>query len=488
MSDAPHIPVLRAGRQYVSLDKVELRDHRAGADSDPIAVVSQVNAGIVRRDMKRAAERAAKLREIPAAELIERCNAAARIFLEDELPLGAEEMGGGTQTPEQYVDSLSRTSGLPHTFARANMQKVALVMREMKTILAGLMRGMDPSVLDGGVGEQNGVPVWYTPTTDSLGAILPSNSPGVHSLWVPAIALKTPVVLKPGREEPWTPMRVAQALIAAGIPAEAFSLYATDHEGARAVLEVCGRSLLFGDAKTTEPYVGDPRIEIHGPGRSKVLIGDDEIANWEDHLDVLVSSVADNGGRSCINASAIFVPSHGKEIASALAKRLAELAPRAHEDPEAGLAAFANPAFAEMMDAAITAGVDKGGAEDVTAAARGDDDRLRVHEGGTYLMPTVVRCDSLEHPLANTEYMFPFTSVVEVPQERMLAEIGPTLVATAITRDPGFLGGLLTSGDIHRLNLGPVPTSRVEWNQPHEGNLFEFLYTRRALQRAPAWT
>ena len=47
--------------------------------------------------------------------------------------------------------------------------------------------------------------------------------------------------------------------------------------------------------------------------------------------------------------------------------------------------------------------------------------------------------------------------------------------------------GLTASSDIHRLNLGPVPTSRVEWDQPHEGNLFEFLYARRALQRARDW-
>ena len=37
-----------------------------------------------------------------------------------------------------------------------------------------------------------------------------------------------------------------------------------------------------------------------------------------------------------------------------------------------------------------------------------------------------------------------------------------------------------------RLNLGRLPTAHVEWNQPHEGNLFEFLYHRRAIQYAPA--
>ena len=487
MSTVPHLPALRAGREYVSLETVGLRDHRAGEGADPVAVVSQVNAGIIRRDMRKAGERARRLREIPMAELLERVEASARIFLEDELPLGAEEAGGGTQTPEQYVEALSKTSGLPHRLARANMNKVAKVMREIRTILAGLMRGMDPNVLDGGVGTHDGVKVWYTPTTDSLGAVLPSNSPGVHSLWVPAIALKTPIVLKPGREEPWTPLRVARAMIAAGIPAEAFSLYPTDHDGAGTVLDACGRVLLFGDQRVTDKYKGDPSVEIHGPGRSKVLLGDDVVDDWESLLDVLVASVADNGGRSCINASAIFVPRHGAEIAAALAERFAKIEPGPFDADDAALAAFANPAFAEAMDSAIENGVSKGGARDVTQEARGGTDRLRQHGGATYLLPTVVHCDSLDHALANTEFMFPFTSVVEVPQDRMLAAIGPSLVVSAVTRDEGFLRDLTASPDIHRLNLGPVPTSRVEWDQPHEGNLFEFLYARRALQLAPDW-
>src|SRR5438270_851481 len=91
--------------------------------------------------------------------------------------------------------------------------------------------------------EQAGVPVSYYPLTDALGVVLPSNSPGVNSLWMPAVALKVPVVLKPGREEPWTPFRIIQAFIQAGCPPEAFSFYPTDHEGSGAVLEGCCRDL-----------------------------------------------------------------------------------------------------------------------------------------------------------------------------------------------------------------------------------------------------
>ena len=41
-------------------------------------------------------------------------------------------------------------------------------------------------------------------------------------------------------------MRIMQALIASGFPCEAIGFYPTDHEGAAAVLDSCGRNILFG--------------------------------------------------------------------------------------------------------------------------------------------------------------------------------------------------------------------------------------------------
>jgi acyl-CoA reductase-like NAD-dependent aldehyde dehydrogenase len=171
----------------------------------------------------------------------------------------------------------------------------------------------------------------------------------VHSLWVPSIALRTPLVLKPGSAEPWTPARVAQAFIAAGCPPEAFSYYPCGYAGAGEILRLCGRGMVFGDAATTVQWAGDSRVERHGPGYSKVVIGDDAVDRWEDHLDVLVASVADNSGRSCVNASGIWVTRHGDAIAEALAARLARIAPRSADDPEAALAPFVDRGVAERI-------------------------------------------------------------------------------------------------------------------------------------------
>jgi hypothetical protein len=102
--------------------------------------------------------------------------------------------------------------------------------------------------------------------------------------------------------------------------------------------------------------------------------------------------------------------------------------------------------------------------------------------GQTFLQPTLIACDDLQHPLANTEFMFPFASILQVPQAKMIDTIGESLVVSAFTGNHDWTLDLMTSTNIERLNIGPYPTNRVQWEQPHEGNLFEFLYRRRALQ------
>jgi acyl-CoA reductase-like NAD-dependent aldehyde dehydrogenase len=128
------------------------------------------------------------------------------------------------------------------------------------------------------------------------------------------------------------------------------------------------------------------------------------------------------------------------------------------------------------------------GARDVTAEQRGAGERLREWESCSYLLPTIVRCASPSHGLANREFLFPFASVVEVEPDELPQALGASLVVTAITRDEGLIAKLLASPHVDRLNVGAIPTTRISWDQPHEGNLFEHLYARRAFQRAAAAT
>ncbi|MDF1815513.1 MAG: aldehyde dehydrogenase family protein, partial [Verrucomicrobiales bacterium] len=324
----PHIPILRQGRPYKSLDSQTIE--RLGTD-EPAVEISFACADMIKHDMLKMDKARAKLRAMKSSELIEITKRAGEIFLNDDLPVGID---GDPQSPEDYVMALAGTSGLPHSLIRMNMQRLGGIFGDIETIFRGLTRGLDIDVLDKGYGEQGGAPVSFSPTTTELAVILPSNSPAVNALWIPSIAMKIPVLLKPGREEPWTPWRIILAFIKAGCPEEAFSLYPTQHDGSGAIIRRAGRCMLFGDDSTVKQYEHDPRIEVHGTGYSKLVIGEDEIENWEKYIDTIVESVSANSGRSCICTSTIVVPKYGDEIAEAVAKRLADIKPLAQDDPE----------------------------------------------------------------------------------------------------------------------------------------------------------
>jgi len=466
-----HIPALRLGQPYESITKVDILHHATG---QPVASVSQVNSGVIGRDIRQLADDV--LEEFSVAELMEMSRHAAELFMTASLPLGDTR-----QSFDDYIKQLSATTGMPITYCRYNASKIYNILSQIETVIHGLTRGFDLSILDVGHGSSAGGTLSFFRDGRVFGAVLPSNSPGVHSLWAPAIALKAPVMLKPGREEPWTPYRMIQAFIEAGVPKEAFGFYPTDHAGAGELLRQVDRSMLFGGSVTTDPYKDDPRVEVHGPGFSKVLFGEDTIDDWEKYIDIIAASIAANGGRSCINASGVWVPRHSQEIADALAKKLATIQALAADDPDAQIAAFANASVAKQISALIDNELKIDGAKDITQTHRGQE-RL-IHLGKcAYLLPTIIHCDDRDHPLSNREFLFPFASVVQCPVDQMPATIGQTLVATAITDDPIFKKALMTSPLIDRLNIGAIPTYQLSWDQPHEGNLFEHLYRQRAFQ------
>ena len=472
-----HLPILRKGRPYYSVDTVVTNHHRT---HEPLVRISQANSGLIRRDLLDLPEIASMMSGFTCAETIRLCEKASQHFLNDTLPLGDAE-----QSPQDHVEQTSATTGSPWVMVRRNMEKIAGVMSNMSGVLGGLTRNLDLSILDRGHGEANGTVVSYFRRGDSLGIVLPSNSPGVHSLWVPAFALKTPLVLKPGSSEPWSPYRIIQAFIRAGAPPEAFSYYPCDHGGAGEILRRCGRGMVFGDVSTTKKYSGDPRIEIHGPGWSKITIGEDLIDRWPDYIDIIAASICENSGRSCVNASGVWVPRHARAIAEALAQRVAKIAPRKADDPAAEISPFADAGVAGRINQLVEQGLADPGAEDFVLRYR-PGSRLAEFDGCSYLLPAIVHVDSPDHSLANKEFLFPFASVVEVPERDVPEILGPTLVLTAITNDEKFRRRLLGATHIGRLNFGAIQTNRIVWDQPHEGNLFDHLYARRAFQMAAA--
>src|SRR5438309_10597023 len=284
-----NIPVLRWGRPYTSLEVDNVIHFSTG---EALAKVSQANPGLLSRDMKKAQRAREVLREIPCRELVPMMKKAGELYKDTTLP-----MGDGVQSPDDFARQQSASTGLPEHMCKANMAKNHFVLSNMERILDCLTRGLDLEILTRGYGmESRGVIVSYQAQSPVLGLVLPSNSPGVHTLWLPVIPMQIGLVLQPGPQEPWTPYRMAAAFCEAGVPREAISIYPGAGEMGAEVVNRVRRTKIFGSTETVKRYEGNPRVQVHGPGFSKVLLGDDGVDNWPKYRDILADRVFVNSG------------------------------------------------------------------------------------------------------------------------------------------------------------------------------------------------
>ncbi len=469
------LPVLRWGQPYESLDFDQVKHFVTG---EVLAKVGQANPGLLARDIKKAKRARDVLREIPTSQLVQIMKKAADLYLNATLP-----MGDGVQSPDDFARQQSASCGLPVHMARANMSKNHFVLSNMDRILDCLTRGLDINILTRGYGIENrGVTVSYQAQSPVLGMVLPSNSPGVHTLWLPVIPMQIGLVLKPGPQEPWTPYRMFAAFTEAGIPKEAISIYPGGADMGAEVVSKCGKVMIFGGTATIERYRGNPAVQVHGPGFSKIVIGDDKIDQWEKYIDVMADSIYLNSGRGCINCSGIWASRHTKEIAQALAEKLGPIPVLPPEDANCKLAAFTVAGQAQQINEQLLTMCKETGVTDMTAKFGA---RLHEVQYAAYLRPWIVHCDSPDRQIANKEYMFPFASVVQCPQEQILEKIGPTLVCSVISDNREWCQQFIENTHIDRLNIGPIPTIKLDWLQPHEGNIVDFLFRARAFQTTP---
>jgi acyl-CoA reductase-like NAD-dependent aldehyde dehydrogenase len=214
------IPILRFGQTYESMEKQPVVHFDTG---ETLAQLHQATSAMVKLDLKKAQKARDALRAVPIAQLIGICKMAAELYLNDTLP-----MGSGALSPAEFCRMQSATTGLPEHMCATNMRKNAFVLSHMDEVLDALTRGLPYEVLEKGYGkESRGVMVSYQANTPVFGMVLPNNSPGVHTLWLPALPMQIGLCIKPGSQEFWTPYRITEAFFRArrsqSIPADTMS-------------------------------------------------------------------------------------------------------------------------------------------------------------------------------------------------------------------------------------------------------------------------
>ena len=139
-----HIPILRWGTPY------ERRSHGRShfRTREPFVEVSQANVGLIRRDLLRQAGCRATLATFRSPSSCDMSQGRGRALPARDA--ADRSRARTTQTPQEYVEQVSATTGMPWANVRRNMRKVHGVLSRVDEVLSGLTRGLDLAVLDEG--------------------------------------------------------------------------------------------------------------------------------------------------------------------------------------------------------------------------------------------------------------------------------------------------------------------------------------------------
>ena len=393
---------------------------------------------------------------------------AAELFCNETI-----EVAGENQSPDEFIRLQSRATGTPEAICRRGMQKCQRALERATLIVNGLIAHSDPSCSIDRLFEdaQDGP---FLLRSKILGLNLPSNATGVNSLWLPLVPFVKGLVIKPGSREIFGPLRLFHALIEAGVNRETLGYYPGDHSMEAAVIG-CDASMIFGNWKTVKKHASNPNVETHGPGFSKIFVGDamlDEVFDqWEStYRNFFVESIDGfNSGKSCLCCSSVWVPPRGAErMAELLAEALQIFSPKPMDDPEARLSAFPSANGAKGHWQTAKRYCDEWGLVHVTERF---GSRVVQHERHSFFLPTVMLCRNPQCPATQVELPGHFVTVVACEPSQMPQLAEETLIATVLSPEDGALvKALQESPLIDQVNVGAVPTTQIQLGRPHEGN------------------
>ena len=407
------------------------------------------------------------LRSMPIRAVMDLFTRAADIF-ETGRPDGLDA--------DTFVRNASLSSGLPLDIVRK--QTLGLLPPAFR-MMERFLRVQSPDgleVFDRYYYDAGGIRVGLTPRGRNVGFVMPGNHPSTHLMWVCALAMKVPVVLRPSNDDLFTPYRLVTAFLEAGLPEDALAFVPGGHDLVDPIVQSCALSVLFGGQQLADRYASNRNVRIHGPGRSKIVVLAG--ADADETVRLIARLVMDDAGRGCINGSAVVVEGSAGKLATAVAAALDAVPVQSPLAAGAQLGACSTAeadAYSAMIDSRLGSGV--------TEHTPGGAGRIATVYGVPMMRPTVLEVDSFEHPLFGMELPFPFVVFTSArSRQDMLRAAGNSLAVVMAGEDAAFAQELLLEPTIDKVFGSGALSTEFDSREPHEGFLLDFLFQKKAIR------
>ncbi len=160
-----------------------------------------------------------------------------------------------------------------------------------------------------------------------VAGITPFNFPAMIPMWkfAPAIACGNAFILKPSERDPGVPMRLAELMLEAGLPAGILNVVNGDKEAVDAILDDADiRAIGFVGSTVVAEYIytrgtaRGKRVQAFGGAKNHMIVMPD--ADMDQVVDALIGAGYGSAGERCM-AISVVVPV-GKKTADNLVERL----------------------------------------------------------------------------------------------------------------------------------------------------------------------
>jgi malonate-semialdehyde dehydrogenase (acetylating)/methylmalonate-semialdehyde dehydrogenase len=289
-----------------------------------------------------------------------------------------------TRDIETLAELLAREHGKTIGDARGDIQR-GLEVVEFATGVAHLMKGEFTDAAGPGVDIYS-----MRQPLGVVAGVTPFNFPAMIPMWKfgIAIACGNCFVLKPSERDPGVPLKLAELMIEAGLPAGVLNVVNGDKEAVDALLDDPDiKAVGFVGSTPVAEYVyaraaaNGKRVQCFGSAKNHLIVMPD--ADMDQAVDALIGAGYGSAGERCM-AISVAVPV-GEATANELLKRLAPRVASLKIGPSTDLTADYGPLVTRAHLEKVTAYVDLGVKEGAKLLVDGRDFKIQGYENGFYM-------------------------------------------------------------------------------------------------------
>lgn len=285
---------------------------------------------------------------------------------------------------DQLADLLAREHGKTVADARGDIQR-GLEVAEFSIGIPHLLKGEYTSDAGPGIDLYS-----LRQPLGVVAGITPFNFPAMIPMWkfCPAIACGNAFILKPSERDPGVPLKLAELMIEAGLPAGVLNVVNGDKEAVDAILDDPDiRAVGFVGSTPIAEYIyargcaNGKRVQCFGGAKNHMVIMPD--ADLDQTVDALIGAGYGSAGERCM-AISVAVPV-GEATANALVEKLIPRVEALKIGPSTDASADYGPLVTKAHLDKVRSYVDLGVSEGAKLLVDGRGFSLQGYENGFYL-------------------------------------------------------------------------------------------------------